>query len=282
VGIAVVGNTDSGALVIGILGAGSVVLEPGAECDPLPFLRTRKSRKYMGLQDDLAVVAAGRALADAGGPQLGERAGLYLAVGYIPFADADIAPVLAASLGDNGGFDVRKFGAGGYQKAHPLLTFRCLPNMPAYHVSACFDVQGPYYVTYPGPSAFYSALESAVAALDAGEIEIALVGAVAAQSNFLVRHHFARLTPPLDADDLRDVAAILVLSRDGQRGTLDALNLAYAPPSLTQYAQPASAQGPARLAIELATRLAEKRSGAFEDRLIAPDGVTATSKWSLG
>ena len=64
----------------------------GAPCDPRLFLRVRKNRKFMGLQDDLAVVAAGRALESAGlaDATLGERAGLYLAVGYIPFERADI------------------------------------------------------------------------------------------------------------------------------------------------------------------------------------------------
>ena len=46
----------------------------------------------MGPQEALAVVAAGRALESAGlaGKALGERAGLYLAVGYIPFEAQDL------------------------------------------------------------------------------------------------------------------------------------------------------------------------------------------------
>ena len=200
-----------------VTGAGSVVLPPGeATVDSTPFLKVRKSRKFMGTQDDLAVVATGRALANAGlaGP-LGERTGLFLAVGYIPFREEDIGPVLAASMTDDGErFDVRKFGDGGFQKAHPLLTFRCLPNMPAYHVSVSFDVQGPYCVTYPGPSQLYAALEEARAALEDGRIDVALVGGVAHQSNFLVRHHFARVEPPTPADRLRDSAAIIVLESE--------------------------------------------------------------------
>lgn len=283
--------------MIALTGAAAVV----GECDPIPYLKSRKSRKFMGLQDDLAVVAAGKALESAERPALGERAGLYLAVGYIPFADADIAPVLEASLNE-GNFDVRRFGAGGYQKAHPLLTFRCLPNMPAYHVSACFDVQGPYFVTYPGPSEFYSALEEARIALESGAIDVALVGAVAAQSNFLVRHHFARIEPPVAADQLRDVAAMLVLERDAgarTRARLEALSMTYAPPSLTQYASPGEATresfrmeaagtdaasldpglGPAGLGVALANALGT--AGAFEHRLEGRDGVRAWSAWVI-
>ena len=67
--------------------------------DPAPFLRLRKLRKFMGRQDDLAVVAAGRALASASlAAPLGERCGLFLTVGYIPFEADDIARLLDASL----------------------------------------------------------------------------------------------------------------------------------------------------------------------------------------
>jgi hypothetical protein len=223
-----------------ITGAASVVLPAQGDApaaDPHPFLRTRKSRKYMGLQDDLAVVATGRALSNAGLLSLGPRAGLFLAVGAIPFREEDIDPVLAASLDPEGGFDLRLFGAGGFQKAHPLLTFRCLPNMPAYHVSACFDVQGPYVVTYPSAGQFYVALDEAIHALAEETIDVAIVGGVAHQTNFLVRQHFARLEPPVDASRLDDAAGVIILespaslSRRGARvrGRVEAIRLAYSP-----------------------------------------------------
>ncbi|MFO0734880.1 MAG: beta-ketoacyl synthase N-terminal-like domain-containing protein [Labilithrix sp.] len=275
-------------MTIALTGAGSILLGEGEACDPTPFLRTRKSRKFMGLQDELAVVAAGRALASAGlaAADLGERAGLFLAVGYIPFLEEDIAPVLAASMNDEGDrFDVRRFGAGGFQKAHPLLTFRCLPNMPAYHVSACFDVQGPYFVTYPGGSEFYSALDEARYALESGLVDIALAGAVAAQSNFLVQHHFSRIEPPQPR--LHDVAAMLVLERAPSpraKGKLEELAISYVPPSLETYAspgRPASSFGPAALPHSLSELLANGRVAEMDDELVARDGVRATSRWSF-
>ena len=283
-----------------LTGAGAVLLAEGETCDPLPFLRSRKSRKFMGTQDDLAVVAAGRALASAGlsASQLGPRAGLFLAVGYIPFLAEDIGPVLAASMTEDR-FDVRRFGDGGFQKAHPLLTFRCLPNMPAYHVSACFDVQGPYLVTYPGPAELYAALEEAAYALASGQVDVALVGAVAAQSNFLVRHHFARIEPPLEARDLRDVAAVLVLESRAHagtraRGALEALESCYAPPDLASYATPRAPTverldgttldpgfGPAALALALARKIEEGHSGSLHHELASSGGVRASSTWVL-
>ncbi len=281
-----------------VTGAGAIVLGAGeTACDPTPFLRVRKSRKYMGLQDDLAVVAAGRALASAGlDRSLGERAGLFLAVGYIPFREDDILPVLEAST-DGGAFDVHRFGAGGFQRAHPLLTFRCLPNMPAYHVSVSFDVQGPYCVTYPGPAQLYAALEEACAALAEARIDVALVGGVAAQSNFLVRHHFARIDAPVPAERLRDAGGILVLEREAHarargarvRARLESMRVEYMPFDVLREGRAsretvdgaASEEelGPARLAVSLAGALG--RGGTMRHVLESHDGVRAESLWAL-
>jgi len=200
---------------IGLSGAGHIVLCAGDPApDPTPFLKIRKTRKFMGLQDVLAVVCAGKALRQAGltEAELGERAGLFLAVGHIPFERRDVEPVLEASL-EEGAFSLERFAAGGYQRAHPLLTFRCLPNMPAYHVSANFDVQGPYFVTYPGAGQLYQALDEAVCALNRGDVDIALVGGVAHQRNFLVEHHFGRIDSPLAPETLRDAGGLIVLER---------------------------------------------------------------------
>ncbi len=221
--------------------AHGLTLLPGAKTvDPLPFLKVRKTRKYMGTQDDMAVVCVGRALADARLTLSAEsgvapdRVGLYAAVGFIPFERADIAPVLAGSL-TRGAFDVRRFSEEGYTKAHPLLTFRCLPNMPAYHVSANFGITGPYMVTYPGEGQAFLALEEAQAALMDGTIDVAVVFATAHQRNFLVEHHYARLDHPVDAEHLRDAACALVLEREESarargitaRARLTALSVSY-------------------------------------------------------
>ena len=178
----------------------------------MPYLRVKKLRKYMGVQDDLAVVAAGRALESAGLADvfLGERAGLYLVVGHLPFERDDLAPLVTASE-DQGRFSPTCFSTAGVRAVNGLLTFRCLPNMPAFHISTSFDLQGPYFVTYPGPGQFYLALEEACAALADGDIDVALVGGVAHQRNFLVEHHFSRLDRPVPPERLADAAGCLVL-----------------------------------------------------------------------
>jgi hypothetical protein len=168
--------------------------------------------------------------------------------------------------------------------------------MPAYHVSACFDVQGEYFVTYPGPGQFYAALEEAVDALVAGRISIALVGAVADQTNFLVSHHYGRLRPPVSASDLRNGAGFLVLERADvnaarggcARARLLDFNLGYTPhdPFATELdwsenfigcPKPDGHFGAASVPIVLAAA----QKGCIRHELQARDGISAWSRWEV-
>jgi 3-oxoacyl-(acyl-carrier-protein) synthase len=184
-----------------------------AEAEALPFLKSRKTLKFMGKQDKLAVAAAGKALREAALPAAGTGAGLgiYLAVGYIPFERADIE-VLARDSVRDGAFSMDLFSHTALDQINPLLTFRCLPNMPLFHVSLNFGIQGPSFVTYPGAGQFYLALERAAMALRSGKIDHALVGGVADPDNFLVEFHMGR-NPATRAWKARDAAAFLCLER---------------------------------------------------------------------
>jgi 3-oxoacyl-(acyl-carrier-protein) synthase len=176
--------------------------------------------------------------------------------------------------------------------------------MPAYHVSANFDVRGPYFVTYPGPAQLYQALEEATVALASGQVDIALVGAVAHQRNFLVEHHFARLQPPTAAEALRDAGAFLVLEREegakarGARllGRLAELSLSYQPfdacarwpegsEELRIDEAPraiATATGAAALGVALGEVLADSPAARrIVHRLQSRDGIVASSRWEL-
>lgn len=215
--------------------------------DPTPYLKSRKSRKFMGPQDEMAVVATGLALASAGlgVGSLGERAGLFLAVGYIPFEKADLDALLDASTVD-GSMSLARFSTDGIHAINPLLAFRCLPNMPAFHVSANFDVQGPYFVTYPGPGQFYMALDEAQVALRDGAVEYAIALGVAHQRNFLVEHHFRRLDPPALAGDLVDAAGCLIFETEAHaeqrgasvRGRLIEIEMSYEPRDPFEFSAP--------------------------------------------
>lgn len=283
-----------------VTGIGHVV---GRACDSTPFLKSRKMRKFMGRQDELAVIAAARAVAAAGlPPALGERCGLYLSVGFIPFERADLDMLVTASTAE-GRFSMERFSTIAFRALSPLLTFRCLPNMPAFHVSLNLDVQGPYWVGYPGIGQFYLALEEAAAALADAAIDVALVGGVADQDNVLVQHHFGRLAEPIDASALTSAAAFIVLERradaDRRGATLRAratmCELRYCPadpfdsgdthderatvdgtaPAIV--ASDIAAFGPASLGVALATAPAGVLTHAVHSR----DRFVASSEWTI-
>jgi len=184
------------------------------DCKPVEYLRAKKTLKFMSKQDRLAVAAAGEALTDSGieEQRLRLECGVFIAVGYIPFAQENADKLIALSQQDNR-FSMKKFAAEGFHRINPLLAFSCLPNMPAHHISVNFDLQGEYFVTYPDTLQFYLALSEAVERLQEGQMEFALVGGVADQTNFLVKHHYKKVNPETVRFDA-DAAAFMVLERD--------------------------------------------------------------------
>jgi 3-oxoacyl-(acyl-carrier-protein) synthase len=260
-----------------------------ALCDSTLYLKSRKNRKFMGVQDELAVIAAGKALSDAGVTQgLGERAGIYLAVGHLPFDGQTIDELLEGSTDENG-FSMQRLSTAGYGTLNPLLTFRCLSNMPAFHISMNFDIQGPYFVTYPGAGQFYLALEQACFALDSGAIDAALVAGVAHQRNFLVEHHFSR-TGSAPAR-LEDAAGCLLLERAADAGRRNAPVRA----RLMDYEIAYEAHYPFEEAVEgcetgadeamgaasLPVAVSAGAAGLLRHELKSSDGLRACSTWSI-
>ncbi len=250
----------------------------------------------MGVQDDLAVAAAGLALhgARVPGEVAGERIGLYLAVGHVPFEESDLGPLVDASR-DGAIFSMARFSTEGMGAVNPLLTFRCLPNMPAFHVSLNFELRGPYFVTYPGPSQLYLALEQACLALEAGAIDAALVGGVAHQRNFLVEYHMRRAEPPTPAERLRDAAGFLVLETEEaavareapRRGRLLGWEIGYTTHDPVRQPQPQAERFGGAVpaadlgAASLPAMLAVSSAGVVEHELAGRDGVVAKSRWEV-
>jgi 3-oxoacyl-(acyl-carrier-protein) synthase len=270
-----------------------------------PWLKSRKMRKFMGKQDQLAVVAAGRAAADAALDErtLQERAGLYLCVGHIPFDGPQLEAIAAGSVRD-GQFCMERFSTTAFERANPLLTFRCLPNMPAFHVSLNLGMRGPYLVTYPCAGQFYLALESAAAALESGEVEAALVGGVADQNNFLVAYHFCRGRGRRALDEWEgvDAAAFLCLEkRDAARrhgaavkAELLSTEVRYAAPYPSESPRPfaedvtfagarVASERPtaASLPLSLSRAAAGGEKGELVHRLSSESGIEATSRWRV-
>jgi 3-oxoacyl-(acyl-carrier-protein) synthase len=162
------------------------------------------------------------------------------------------------------------------------------------HVSVCFDVQGPYLVTYPGAAQFYLALEEAVAALAEDRVDAAIVGGVAHQRNFLVEHHFARVVPPVSKDDLRDAAAVLVLERASSarargataRARLASFTLAYTPfdaleemPGAYDSAEEAGDLGAASVPAAVARAIGNGTDASH--RTTSRDGLAGESTWRV-
>lgn len=289
-----------------VTGFGTVVVTAEQPLpDVTPWLRVPKLRKFMGKQDRMAVIAAAQAAqAAALTPDvLGERTGLFLVVGHIPFERADMELIASHSTRD-GVFDMQSFSTTGIDQVNPLLTFRCLPNMPLFHVSLNLGLHGPSFITYPGAGQFALALQSAVQALEDGLVDVALVGAVADQDNFLVGCHRERLGVP-SQPPAADVAAFICLetkSSAARRGvtsfaTLDDLEIGYQPHDPFTVTGTAAHDreradldgdhltvsdcllGPAVLPAWLGRLMGH--SGTFTHELHSGDGLHVTSRWSM-
>jgi 3-oxoacyl-(acyl-carrier-protein) synthase len=161
-------------------------------------------------------------------------------------------------------------------------------------VSVCFDVQGPYLVTYPGAAQFYLALEEAVAALAEDRVDVALVGGVAHQRNFLVEHHFARVVPPVPKEALCDAAAVLVLERASSaaargataRASLASFTLAYTPfdalEAMPQAFDSSSSEGELGAAsVPAAVARAIALGQGTSHRTTSRDGLAGESTWRI-
>ncbi|MCA9138626.1 MAG: hypothetical protein KDB00_17765 [Planctomycetales bacterium] len=303
-----------------------VIADQDSPCDPTPYLRINKLRKYMGKQDDLAVYAACTALNRAGLSVVGlsgaglrgciepDRFGLYLAVGYIPFEEHELNRLCEAA-NDQGRFSMRRLSTTGFHAVNGLMTFRCLPNMPAFHVSTNLGIRGPSFVTYPGAGQFYVALQQACYALEDGQVDVALVMGVADQRNFLVRHHLDRMPRAVarrESSQAVDAAGCFILQRSGDsapsnNGTatlcelhldyqpLDPFRRANVPDEIVSRTEPDDPEvfqtyGPAALAVHL-SRMMESRNRMepssengpteFRHRITTHDGITAGSRWEV-
>lgn len=166
---------------------------PAADPSPVEFLADRKSVKYMGPCTQMAVLAAGRALRDAG--LLGEDStrdreatALFMATGPIAF---DVEHALA-SFGEQAAADVLALRYEGLGRCHPLLPFKMLLNMPLGLVSITFGIKGPNLILYPGPDQGAFALAHALRGLGRGRFARALVGGSACSLGLAPIMHLRR------------------------------------------------------------------------------------------
>ncbi len=135
--------------------------------------------QYCGRHTRFAAGAALQAMRDAGLPQgLASdptRLGIYLGSGEGQQAfDAFTSMMMAAIEGDQ--LDVATFTKLGLETLHPLTEVEQEPNMPAGHLAALFDAQGPNLNCLTACAASSQAIGEAVEIIRRGEADVMLSG----------------------------------------------------------------------------------------------------------
>ena len=134
---------------------------------------------FCGRHTRFAAGAALQAMADAGLPQGlpadPTRLGVYLGSGEgQQDFDAFTRMMMAAIEGES--LDVAKFTKLGLETLHPLAEVEQEPNMPAGHLAAMFDAQGPNLNCLTACAASSQAIGEAVEIVRRGEADVMLSG----------------------------------------------------------------------------------------------------------
>lgn len=198
--------------------------------DITSILKFPKNLKFMSKQDIMSVKACHEVLhkypLDAN--TLETRTGIYFCMGVLPFDQKDLMN-LATHSSDNGEFSITNFATNAMKSINPLMTFKCLPNMPVFHISLNFGIKSEYMVSYPGVFQTLQVLEQAITDLKNKKIDYALVGAVTDQQNPLVQEYLKKIG--LFNNEANDTVGVWLLSlTEGQSDIyLDDLELNYSP-----------------------------------------------------
>lgn len=167
--------------------------ESNLDTDILDHLKDKKSRKLMSKQDKLGLMSAASSWKSANLKYDQDKVGIYFCVGILPFEDKHLTKLAEYSSVENH-FDYYKFSTDGFNSMNPLLTFKCLPNMPLFHISYNLDITGRYFMTYPSSEDLICSLERAIEDIEYGDIDYAIIGGACDQQNILVRHHLNRIS----------------------------------------------------------------------------------------
>lgn len=147
--------------------------------EPKKFVENRKSLKVMARDIQLAMGAAKLATEDAclneKKPDL-TRFGVNLGAGLINTSVTELGPAVQESIGDNGEFDIRKYGSEGMRALTPLWLLKYLPNMLACHISILYDAQGPSNTLTTGCAASTQAIGEAFHIINRGDADVMIAG----------------------------------------------------------------------------------------------------------
>ncbi len=165
---------------------------------------SRKQLKTMGRAAKFGLAAAGLAVADSGlslpaaDP---ERVGVVMGGGLVPIDLAELAPMLARAVGDDGSFDASQMpAADGGSPLFPLWLLKHLPNMLAAHISMAFGCQGPNNTIVTACVAGTQAVGEGFRMIARGEADICLAGGADSRIDPLLLLAYAALGTLSKAD----------------------------------------------------------------------------------
>lgn len=147
--------------------------------DPLKYIEKKKSLKVMIRDMQFAVAAAREAAEDAGLESATfnpERLGVVFGASMISTDPCELAPAIAPSRGEDGRFDLVKFGTRGIPQLFPLWLLKQLPNMLASHVAIMYNAQGPSNTITSGCSSSAHAIGEAFRIIARGGADLVITG----------------------------------------------------------------------------------------------------------
>ncbi|MCK5057573.1 MAG: beta-ketoacyl-[acyl-carrier-protein] synthase family protein [Candidatus Aminicenantes bacterium] len=163
--------------------------------DPADFIPKKKMIKLMNREAQMAVSAAGLAIADAGmdGCYSPHRTGLYLGTGLTSGQLPDLIKLVGNSIDENDRFSYRHMGTEALPNCNPLLSFKILTNMPLCYISILFQVKGPNMVFNPWSGNTAQAIGEGIVAIQQGDIDCAIVGGCDSKTNYVGFLTFTKL-----------------------------------------------------------------------------------------
>ena len=135
--------------------------------------------KYQARHTRFAVGAAKQAVRDSGLEDSRidpTRFGVYLGSGEGPQDFDRFTKMMLAAMPAGEGFDVAKFTQVGLEVLHPIAELEQEPNMPAGHMAALFNAQGPNVNCLTACAASSQAVGEAVEMIRRGDADVMLSG----------------------------------------------------------------------------------------------------------
>lgn len=135
--------------------------------------------KYQGRHTRFAIGAAKKAMSDSGvldSPLDPTRFGIYTGSGEGQQDFDRFSQMMAAGLAGGTTLDINRFARRGLELLHPIAELEQEPNMPAGHLAALFNAQGPNFNCLTACAASSQAVGEAVEIIRRGDADVMLSG----------------------------------------------------------------------------------------------------------